>query len=48
VWVSGGLVLGSISNESFVFSEGNIGWGGVESLIVGDDFDLVVHPYSNA
>jgi len=47
-WVSGDLVLGRVSNESFFFSEGNVGWGGVETLIVGDDFDLVVYPHSDA
>jgi len=47
-WVSGNLILGSVSNKSFFFSEGNIGWGGVKTLIVGDDFDLVVYPHSDA
>ena len=31
-WVSGGLVLGSITDESLVGSEGDVGWGGVETL----------------
>ena len=46
--VSGGLVLSGISDESLLLGEGNVGWGGVESLIVSDNFYLVVHPYSNA
>jgi hypothetical protein len=47
-WVSGGLVLSGITDESLIFSEGNVRWGGVKTLIVGDDFDLVVHPDTDA
>ena len=46
--VSGSLILGGISDESFLVSEGNVGWGGVETLVVCDDFNLVVHPNSDA
>jgi len=47
-WVSCGLILGGISDKSLVFSEGDVRWGGVETLIVGNDFDLVVHPDADA
>ena len=47
-WVSGSLILGSISDESVILGEGNVRWGGVVSLIVWNDFDLVVLPDSNA
>ena len=46
-WVSGSLILGGITDESLLVSEGDVGWGGVQTLIVGNDFDLVVHPDSN-
>merc|ERR1719158_1633721 len=47
-WVSGGLVLGSVSDQSLVLSEGDVRWRGVQSLIVGDDLDLIVEPHSDA
>jgi hypothetical protein len=47
-WVSGGLVLSGIADESLIFGEGNVGWGGVQTLIVCDNFDLVVHPDTDA
>jgi hypothetical protein len=47
-WVSGSLVLSRVADESLLVSEGDVGWGGVQTLIVGDDFDLVVHPHSDA
>jgi len=47
-WISGCLILGGVSNQSLVFREGNVRWCGVETLIVCDDFDLVVEPNSNA
>ena len=46
--VSGGLVLGRVTDETLLLSEGNVGWGGVDTLIVGNDLDLVVLPHSNA
>lgn len=42
--VSGDLVLGSITDKSFAFSETDVRRGGSVTLIVGDDFDSVVHP----
>jgi hypothetical protein len=48
VGVSGNLVLGSVSNQTLIFSKGNVGWGGVETLIVGDDLNLVVNPDTDA
>jgi len=42
--VSGDLVLSGITDKSFAFSETNVGRGGSVTLIVGDDFDSVVHP----
>jgi len=42
--VFGGLVLGSITDKSFSFSEANIGWGGSVTLVVGDDLDSFVLP----
>ena len=46
--VSGDLVLGGFSNESLVFSEGDVRGGGVETLIVSDDLNLIVLPDTNA
>jgi hypothetical protein len=46
--VTGSLVLGGISDKTLFLSEGDVGGGGVEALIVGDDFDLVVLPDTNA
>jgi hypothetical protein len=42
--VLGGLVLGSISDESLSVGEANVGWGGSVTLIVGDDLDSFVLP----
>ena len=41
-WVFGGLVLGSITDETLLLSEGNVRGGGVETLIVGDDLNFAV------
>ena len=41
-WVTGGLVLGSVTDETFFLGEGDVRGGGVETLVVGDDFDFVV------
>ena len=43
-WISGGLIFGSVTNKSFLLGEGDIGWGSVDTLIVGDDFDTLVLP----
>jgi hypothetical protein len=47
-WVSGSLILGSISDESLFLGESNVRWGGVQTLIVWYNFDFIVHPDSNA
>jgi len=46
--VTGGLVLGGISDETLLLGEGNVRWGGVDTLIVGDNFDLFVLPDTDA
>jgi len=46
--VTGSLVLSGITDKTLFLSEGDVGGGGVEALIVGDDFDLVVLPDTNA
>ena len=46
--VSGSLVLGGISNETLLLSEGDVRGGGVDTLVVGDNFNLVVLPHSYA
>jgi hypothetical protein len=42
--VSCGLIFSSITDEALLFSEGNIGWGSVETLIISDDFNFIVLP----
>ena len=46
--VPGNLVLGGVSDEALLFSEGYVGGGGVETLIVGDDLNFVVNPDTHA
>lgn len=46
-WILGNLVFGSISNKSLVVIEGNIGWGGSISLIIGNDLNSIVLPDSD-
>lgn len=46
--VHGDLVLSGISDESFGIGEGDIRGCGTVALIVGDDFDAVVLPDSDA
>jgi len=46
--VSSDLGLGGISNESLVFGEGDVRGGGVETLIVSDDLNLIVLPDTHA
>lgn len=48
LWVTGNLIFCCVSDESLLFGEGDVGGGGVVTLIVRDDFDFVVLPYSNA
>jgi len=47
-WVTSGLVLGVVSDEALFISEGNVGGGSVDTLVVGDNFDLVVLPHAYA
>jgi len=46
--VTSGLVLGGVSDEALLLSEGNVRGGSVDTLVVGDDFDLVVLPHAYA
>ena len=48
VGIHGSLGLGSVSNETFSFIEGDVGRGGPVSLVVGDDLNAVILPYSDA
>ena len=46
--VSGELVLGSVTNQTFsVSSEGHIRRGNTVSLVIGDDFNSTILEYSN-
>jgi hypothetical protein len=47
-WVSSNLILSGITDKSFSISETNVRWGGSVTLIVGDDFNSVVDPNSDA
>merc|ERR1712013_98439 len=47
-WVHGDLVLCSISNETFLFIEGNVTWSGTVTSIVGNDFNFAVLEDSDA
>lgn len=40
------LTFGGITDEPFRIREGNIAGGGSVALVVGDDFDFAVLPYS--
>jgi len=42
------LRFGCISDETLILSEGHVGGGRVESLIVGDDLNFLVSPDTNA
>ena len=46
--VHGDLVLRGVSNETLAVGEGDVGGGGAVTLVVGDDFDTVVLPYTDA
>ena len=46
-WVLCNLVFGCISYESFIVIEGNVGWCGSISLIIGNDLDSVILPDAN-
>lgn len=45
--VHGDLVLGSITDKTFVLGEGDIRWGRAVTLIIGNDFDTVILPNTN-
>ena len=45
-WVTSCLVLGGITDKTLFFCEGNIGGSSVDTLVIGDDFDLVVLPHA--
>ncbi len=47
-WVLGGLIVGGITDQSFVVSKADVGWGGSVTLVVGDDFDSFVLPETDA
>ena len=47
-WVTGRLVLGGVTDEALLLGESNVGGGGVDTLIVGDNFSLLVLPHSDA
>jgi len=48
VRVHRGLVFRGISDETLVVGERDIGWSGAITLVVGDDFDSVVLPDTDA
>lgn len=48
VGVHRGLVLGGVADETLVLREGDIGRGRSITLVVGDDFDTVVLPHTDA
>jgi len=41
-WVHGHLVLGGISDQTLGVCEGDVGWCGSVTLVVGDNLDLTV------
>ena len=48
VRVHGDLIFGGITNETLRVGEGNVRRGGSVALVVGDDFNTIVLPDSNA
>ena len=46
-WIFGNLVLGSVSDQSLIVGEPNIRWGGSVTLVIGNNFNSVVHVYSD-
>jgi len=47
VWVHGDLVLGGISNQTLRVVEGDVGWGGSVTLVVGNDLNSVILPHGD-
>ncbi len=47
-WISGGLVLGSVTDESLLVVESDVRWSGVKTLIIWNDLDSVILPDSYA
>ncbi len=47
-WVSGSLLLGSITDKYLLFSEGNVRGSSVKTLLVGDYVNLAVLKYTDA
>lgn len=45
--VSGHLVLGRVAYQTLGFGETHVGWGRAVTLIIGNDFNTVVHPNSD-
>jgi len=48
VRVHSDLIFGRVPNETFAVGESNVGWRRSVTLIVGNDFDPVILPYSDA
>ena len=46
--VHGHLVLGSITDQALGVGEGDVGGRGAVALVVGDDFDAVILPNTDA
>lgn len=42
------LIFSCITDQSFFFCKCNIGWSCILSLVVRDDFNFIIEPYSNA
>jgi len=47
-WISGGLVLGRVTDESLLVVESDVRWSGVKTLIIWNDLDSVILPDSYA
>lgn len=47
-WVHGRLVLGRVTVQALIFGEGNVRWRRSVTLLVGNDLNTSVVPYTNA
>jgi hypothetical protein len=45
--IHGGLVLSGVTDETLAFRERDIGWGCSITLIIGDDLNTIILPYTN-